>query len=218
MSKLDYLPVVSDEQLDARMVRMQFEASDLQMLLILPNNKQSDSTYLCERISASKISSIVEEFSKSKCKTVRISMPIFCIDSGKISIQSTLVSMGASDLFDKSKANMSGVCENKQVWLHKILHRCFIICDNRGAITSSGFEKAKRRQARLENGISSGRSGVDEFVADHPFMYIIMDSVTHTILLIGLYTDPSETLEVIHENQLSPEEAHKIFTEGVYKT
>ena len=113
---------------------------------------------------------------------------------------------------------MSGVCENKQVWLHKILHRCFIVCDNRGAITSSAFEKARKRQAKLGSGISFGRSGVDEFVADHPFMYIIMDSVTKTILLIGLYTDPSETLEVIHENQLSPEEAHQIYTEGVYKT
>ncbi|XP_077232360.1 uncharacterized protein LOC143869142 [Tasmannia lanceolata] len=224
MSKLDYLPVLNDEQLDARIVMMPFEASDLQMIIILPNNKLSDSTYLCQKISATKLDSVIELFLKSKCKTVRISMPIFCVDSGKISIQSTLVQMGASDLFDKKKANMSGVCENKAVWLHKILHRCFIICDNRGAITSSSSEKAKRRQAKQQQsleasvGITTGRSGVDDFVADHPFMYIIFDSVTRTILLIGLYTDPVETLEVIHENQLSPEEAHQIYTEGVYKT
>lgn len=230
MSKLDYLPVALDQQLDARIIRMQFEASDLQMLIVLPNNKQSDSTYLTNLISANKIHQIMEEFStKAKCKTVRISMPIFCIDSGKISIQSTLVTMGASDLFDKDKANMSGACENKQIWLHKILHRCFIICDNRGAITSSSSEKARQRQAKAEASLAaataassqiatSGRLGVDEFVADHPFMYIIIDAVTRTILLMGLYTDPSETLEVIHENQLSPEEAHQIYTEGVYKT
>lgn len=218
MSKLDYLPVVADQQLDARIVKMPFEASDLQMLLILPNDVQSDSTYLCDKISAQKIQQIADEFAKSKCKTVRISMPIFCVDSGKISIQSTLVTMGAGDLFDETKANLSGVCENRQIWLNKILHRCFIVCDNRGSITSSSFEKAKRRQARLESGISTGRSGVDDFLADHPFMYIIMDSLTKTILLIGLYTDPSETLEVIHESQLSPEEAHQIYTEGVYKT
>lgn len=217
MSKLDYLPIVCDEQLDAKIVKMPFEASDLQMLLILPNNRQSDSTYLCDNISATKLNHIIDEFEKSKCRTVKISMPIFCIDSGKISIQSTLIQMGANDLFDKTKANMSDVCENKQVWLHKILHRCFIICDNRGSITSSSFEKAKKRQAKSEIGISSGRSGVEEFVADHPFMYIIMDSLTKTILLIGLYTDPSETLEVVHEAQLNPEEAHQIYTEGVYK-
>lgn len=213
MSKLDYLPIVCDEQLDARIVKMPFEASDLQMLLILPNDRKSDSTYLCDIISATKVNNIIDEFEKSKCKTVRVSMPIFCIDSGKISIQSTLINMGASDLFDKAKANMSDCCENKQVWLHKIIHRCFIICDNRGSITSSSFEKAKRRQARIEK----GRKGVDEFVADHPFMYIIIDSMTRTILLIGLYTDPSETLEVVHEAQLSPEDAHQIYTEGVYK-
>lgn len=216
MSKLDYLPIVCDEQLDARIVKMPFEASDLQMLLFLPNDKRSDSTYLCDKISATKVNSIIDEFDKSKCRTVRISMPIFCIDSGKISIQSTLINMGASDLFDKTKANMSDCCENKQVWLHKIIHRCFIICDNRGSITSSSFEKAKRRQAKFESGISSGRKGVDEFVANHPFMYIIMDSLTKSILLIGLYTDPSETLEVVHEAQLSPGDAHQIYTEGVY--
>lgn len=222
MSKLDYLAVVEDIQLDARIVRMQFEASDLQMLLILPNDIRSDSTYLCEKVSATKISQIIEQFAKTKNRTVRISMPVFCIDSGKISIQSTLVQMGASDLFDKVKADMSGVCENKHVWLHKIIHRCFIICDNRGAITSSNYEKARRRQAQQVAAASKSSTGqqarVEEFVANHPFMYIIMDSVTRTILLIGLYTDPSETLEVVHENQLSAEEAHQIYTEGVYKT
>lgn len=222
MSKLDYLALVEDSQLNARIARMQFEASDLQMLLVLPNDLHSDSTYLCEKISASKISQIVDKFGKAKNRTVRISMPAFCIDSGKISIQSTLVQMGAGDLFNKTKADLSGVCENKQVWLHKIIHRCFIICDNRGAITSSSYEKARRRQAQHEaasNNTSSGKhAGAEEFVANHPFMYIIMDSVTRTILLMGLFTDPSETLEVIHENQLSPEEAHQIYTEGVYKT
>lgn len=218
MSKLDYLPVLKDDDLDARVIVMPFEASDLKMLLILPNNRQSDSTYLCKKISASKIDQLIGNLTKAKSKIVRVTMPIFCIDSGKISIQSTLITMGAGDLFDLKKADMSGVCENKQISLNKILHRCFIICDNRGAITSSNFEKAKRRQARLLNGISTDKSSLEEFTTDHPFMYIIFDSVTCTILLMGLYTDPTETLEVIHESQLGNEEAHSILSEGVYKT
>lgn len=218
MSKLDYLPVAKDDELDARVIVMPFEASDLKMLLILPNNVNSDSTYLCEKISAPKIDQILEEVGKGKPKTVRVTMPVFCIDSGKISIQSTLVTMGASDLFDTKKADMTGVCENKPLWLNKILHRCFIICDNRGAITSSGFEKARRRQARLLSGLSTNQGAFEEITIDHPFMYIIVDSVTGTILMMGLYTDPSETLEVIHESQLGTEEAHNIMTEGVYKT
>lgn len=222
MSKLDYLPILHDEQLDARIIKMPFEASDLQMLVILPNERQSNAAYLCDKISAGKIEQIAQEFSKAKSHTTRVTMPVFCVDSGKISIQSTLVMMGASDLFDKSRADMSGICENKQIWLNKILHRCFIICDNRGSITSSNYEKARKRHAATfmqHRDVSLNTLiGVDEFTADHPFMYIIMDSVTRTILLIGMYTDPKETLEVIHENQLSPEEAHQIYTEGVYKT
>lgn len=227
MSKIDYLPILTDEQLDARVIRMPFEASDLVMLLILPNDKQSNAVYLTNKISATKVEQLMSDLSRSRSKTLQVSMPKFCIDSGRISIQSTLVTLGAADLFDKSKADLSGLCENKQVWLNKILHRCFIICDNRGSITSSTFEKAQRRHAKIQSKSSSsketGQSGgsqkqITEFVADHPFMYIIIDSVTKTILLIGLFTDPSETLEVIHENQLSPEEAHQIYTEGVYKT
>lgn len=223
MSKLDYLAIIQDEQLDSRIIKMPFEASDLQMLIILPNDHRSNAAYLCDKISASKIDSIMSEFSsKAKARTVRVTMPVFCIDSGKISIQSTLVTMGASELFDKSRANMSGISENKQLWLNKILHRCFIICDNRGSITSSSYEKARKRHAATfqqhRDVALTTLQGVDEFTADHPFMYIIVDSVTRTILLIGLYTDPKETLEVIHENQLSPEEAHQICTEGVYRT
>ena len=222
MSKLDYLTVVSDSDLEARMVKMPFEASDLQMLLVLPNNRHSNASYLCSKITATKIDQILDEFNKSKARSVRLSMPIFCIDSGKISIQSTLVMMGASELFDKNKANMSGVCESRQVWLNKILHRCFIVCDNRGSITSSTYEKARKRHAASltkEGSISfKSLTGVEDFTADHPFMYIIFDSLTRTILMIGLYTEPNETLEVIHENQLSPDEAHQLYTEEFYKT
>lgn len=226
MSKIDYLPILSDEQLDARVIRMPFEASDLVMLIILPNDKQSNAVYLTNKISSSKVEQLTTDLSRSRSKTLQVSIPKFCIDSGRISIQSTLVTLGAADLFDKNKADLSGVCENKQVWLNKILHRCFIICDNRGSITSSTFEKAQRRHAKIQNKSSSNKDKcqdgtqrqITEFVADHPFMYIIIDSVTKTILLIGLFTDPSETLEVIHENQLSAEEAHQIYTEGVYKT
>lgn len=218
MSKIDYLKTHKDKQLDARILTMPFEASDLQMMLILPNNRQSDSTYLCEKVTASKLEQIAQEINKAKFKTTKVSMPIFCVDSGKISIQSTLVQMGAGDLFDRNSANMMGVSENKPLWLNKILHRCFIICDNRGAITSSAFEKARRRQAKLLSATGQSKGELEEFCFDHAFMYIIMDSVTGTILLMGLYTDPKETLEVVHESQLSSEEAHHILTEGVYKT
>lgn len=216
MSKLDHLPILNDKDLDAKIVRLPFEASDLHMFIILPNNPKSDSTYLCKAISASKIDSISRQLATAEPQYVRIRMPVFCVDSGKISIQSTLVKMGASDLFDKSKSNMSGMCATTPVWLNKILHRCFIICDNRGAITSSSTEMARKKQAILDK--AAHRQVVTEFYADHPFLYMIIDSVTKTILLIGQYTDPSETLEIIHENQLSPEEAHYIYTEGVYKT
>lgn len=229
MSKIDYLPMTSDGDLNARIVKMPFEASDLVMLIILPNDKQSNAVYLASKISANKVEQLVSELAPAKSRTVRVSMPKFCIDSGRISIQSTLVTLGAGDLFDKNKANLSGLCENKQVWLNKILHRCFIICDNRGSITSSTFEKAQKRQAKIQGSKSTSvrdnagnqtvsQKQISEFTADHPFMYIIIDSVTKTMLLIGLFTDPSETLEVIHENQLSPEEAHQLYTEGVYKT
>jgi len=222
MSKLDYLCIVQDEHLEARIIKMPFEASDLQMLIILPNERQSNGAYLTDKITAAKIEQIYQEFTKAKARTVRVTIPAFCIDSGKISIQSTLVTMGASDLFDKSKANMSGICETKQIWLNKILHRCFIICDNRGSITSSSYEKARKRHAasfQSQRDVSVNKlAGVDEFIADHPFMYIIIDSVTKTILMIGFYTDPKETLEIVHENQLNSDEAHQIYTEGVYKT
>lgn len=224
MSKLDYLAIVADEQLDARIIKMPFEASDLQMVVILPNERTSNSAYLCERMTAAKLDQIINEFRRVKPTTVKVTMPVFCIDSGKISIQSTLITMGASDLFDKSRANLSGLCAQKDqpVWLNKIIHRCFIVCDNRGSITSSTFEKARKSHAsslKKDGSLSMQKlTGVEEFTADHPFMYIIMDSITHTILLLGLYTDPSETLEVIHENQLSSEEAHQLYSEGVYRT
>lgn len=212
MSKLDYLKIYEDKELEAKCVRLTFEASDLQMMIVLPVKKDNDSTYLCDKMTATKINELIKSHSSTKAKFVKLTMPIFCVDSGKISIQSTLVEMGASDIFNKQQADMSGLCSNKKVWLNKILHRCFIICDNRGSITSGSTEKARKRLPTI------GNQDIEEFLVDHPFMYLIIDSVTKTVLLSGLYRDPRETLEVVHETQLNPDEAHSLLTEGVYKT
>lgn len=51
------------------------------------------------------------------------------------------------------------------------------------------------------------------FKANHPFLFIILDKVTHVICFTGIVTDPVSMLEVVNEKDLSKEQIQQLLAE-----
>jgi serine protease inhibitor len=112
---------------------------------------------------------------------VSIFLPKFTMTS-QFQLAKTLASMGMPDAFNMS-ADFSGMDGTKDLYISAVIHKAFVAVDEEGteAAAATGVVvslKAAPRPATV-------------FRADHPFMFIIRDNVSGSILFIGRVVDPT---------------------------
>ena len=122
--------------------------------------------------------------SRVKQRKVKISLPKFSFDS-TFSLRDTLVSLGMTDVFS-DKADFSGMEDTQELYIHNVFHKAYIDVDKKGteaaaatavpmAVSAYGFRV---------------REKVYRFKADHPFIFLVRDSETGSILFQGRVLDP----------------------------
>nr|CAA04047.1 serpin precursor [Mus musculus] len=96
-------------------------------------------------------------------------------------LKSILQSMGMEDAFNKGKANFSGMSERNDLFLSEVFHQASVDVTEEGTVAAGGT-----------GAVMTGRTGHGgpQFVADHPFLFFIMDKITHTILFVGRFSSP----------------------------
>ena len=89
------------------------------------------------------------------------------------------------DAFDPSKANLSGISEAARLYVSEVMHKSYIKVDEKGT------------EAAAVTGITIGTTSAgpetNVFRADHPFVFLIREKDTNSILFIGKVTDPSKS-------------------------
>lgn len=96
--------------------------------------------------------------------------------------------MGMVDAFNSSKADFAGM-DGRPDWLFigAVIHKAFVDVNEEG--TEAAAATAVTMMAR-------GTSAPPPvFRADHPFVFLIQESQTGSILFMGRVTDPTKTGE-----------------------
>jgi serpin B len=93
--------------------------------------------------------------------------------------------MGMPDAFDPKKADLSGIDgEPGKLYIGVVIHKAFVDVNEEGteaaASTAVGFT------------LASVPEPVPTFRADHPFIFVIRDNNTGSILFMGRLVDPSK--------------------------
>ncbi len=109
----------------------------------------------------------------------KLSIPRFSC-TADFDLHETLSAMGMSDAFDANKANFNKLSASK-LHLKKTIHKAFIHVDEKG--TTAG------KQTMIVP-IKQGEPGIT-FNANKPFLFLIRDDNTETILFIGSIADPT---------------------------
>jgi serpin B len=104
-------------------------------------------------------------------------MPQFKIES-QFNLNNTLGNMGMSDAFS-SKADFSGMTGNKDLYINEVVHKAYIL------VNETGTEAAAAGAVVMT--MSSAPPVVE---LDSPFIFIIRDIQTNTILFIGSLLNP----------------------------
>jgi serpin B len=118
-------------------------------------------------------------------RPVKVDLPKFKMTS-EFSLSDTLAALGMPLAFS-NKADFSGMSTQEPLSISAVIHKAFVAVDEDGteaaAATAVGI-KAEAAAPSPEEPI--------EFRADHPFVFLIRDKRTQSILFIGRLAQPEE--------------------------
>jgi len=157
-----------------------YEGGTLSMVILLPKERDGlakleaklDATFL-DRLIAS-----------TQGQKVDIALPKFKFEQ-RAQLAATFAKMGMGLAFS-DKADFSGMTGGRDLKIDDVIHKAFI------AVYEEGTEAAAATAVIMAEITSAGpRPEPKRFHADHPFLFLIRDRATGTILFMGRLTEPA---------------------------
>lgn len=154
---------------------MPYKGEQVSMVLLLPNEGLYGDFE--NALSAAGLDTIVDNLSDTY---IRFSIPKFGFYSD-FDLNETLQDMGIVDAFSAGVADFSGMdgTDDGVPWIDQVVHKAYITIDEYGTMAAAG------------TGMVLTLSSYPGLRADRPFIFVIMDNPTGTILFMGRVLDPS---------------------------
>ncbi|MDF1661584.1 MAG: serpin family protein [Planctomycetota bacterium] len=148
----------------------------MSMLVLLPDEKDG-----LGKVEAQLSPAMITELLKKAYKTeVRLALPRFKLTE-ELSLRKTLTAMGMPVAFG-AKADFSGIDGTKELKISEVVHKAFVDVNEEGTTAAAATAVVMAEKA----------SAAESFRADHPFIFIIRDQLSGTILFMGRVADPSK--------------------------
>jgi serpin B len=155
-------------------IAMPYEGEECSMLLLLPDQGTFESFEAV--LTPAVVDSIVREL-PTRAWSVIVRLPQFSFDT-RFDLDAALKAMGMIDAFEP-RADFSGITPGGGIWISFVAHKAFISVDEYGTLAAAG----------TATGFTVGIP--PEFYAVRPFIFVIRDDATGTILFLGRVLDPS---------------------------
>ncbi|KAJ9585042.1 hypothetical protein L9F63_020616 [Diploptera punctata] len=181
MSKVSVYNGGENADLGAKFVHLEFaHTSDFSVLLVLPTERHGLNNVL-ERLTADNLISLLNY---TDFKRVTLSVPKFQLNSD-INLITTLPKLGVNEVFH-GLANLTGIGD-LPLFVGKFVQKAEILVDEGGVTASAatGYtvqQRSGRRYPHVEETM--------EFIADHPFLFFIVDRVHNLPLFAGRVSSP----------------------------
>ncbi len=164
-----------------QLLELPYEGDDLSMLVLLPNAKDGLGD-LEKELNADNLAQWQQQM---RDREIQVYLPKFKMAS-QFSLSDTLAKMGMPDAFN-DKADFSGMDGSKMLYISAVLHKAFV------EVNEEGTEAAAATGVVMT--LKSAPRPSPVFRADHPFVFIIKDNTTNSILFIGRVVDPTKAGE-----------------------
>ncbi len=161
-----------------QLLEMPYKGNDLSMLILLP--KRVDGLRALEmELTPEKL-----EKWRSSMRTpdVETYLPQFKLTE-EFQLNSVLAEMGMPSAFDPGKADFSGMNGQRDLFISAVIHKAFVDVNEEGteaaAATAVGADPTSTPEPTV-------------FRADHPFVFMIRENRTGSILFMGRVTNPKQ--------------------------
>ncbi len=165
------------------LLEMPYVGERLSMVILLP--KQNDGLQKLEReLTAENLAKWLNALYEQE---VLVSMPRFKVTC-RFGLNDTLASMGMMDAFRETKANFAGMDGRPDgLYISSVIHKAYVDVNEEGteAAAATAVVMAKRALP----------ASPPTFRADHPFVFLIQEKQTGSILFVGRLCDPTRSGE-----------------------
>lgn len=162
-----------------RALELPYETGDVSMLIILPDEGQFRTVE--ETLSPEGIQESVGDLTYGP---VILSLPRFTYES-VFSLNEALQDLGMTDAFDPDRADFSGMDGSQDLYIGSVLHKAFVSVDENGT-------EAAAATAVIMQLTSAFADEPITFNVDRPFIYLIRDGQTGSVLFVGRVMDPGK--------------------------
>ncbi len=164
-----------DEKLQA--LELPYKGDEMSMLVLLP----SDTEGIREVENTLTTESLNVVLSKMWMTKVDVYFPKFKMTWGAFSLNNALIKLGMPDAFG-GKADFSGINGIGGLFISDVFHKAFIEVNEEGTEAAAATGVVLAKSAHI----------VHVFRADHPFIFIIKDNRSESILFMGRVMNPAE--------------------------
>jgi serpin B len=162
-----------------QVLELPYSGDRLSMLVLLPKKKNG-----LAQLEAGLTARNLEEWTTSpREREVEVFLPKFKMTS-LFRLGKTLAAMGMGDAFDPLKANFSGM-DGRLNWLYigAVIHKAYVDVNEEG--TEAAASTAVVMRIKMSKPLPP-----ETFRADHPFIFLIRENQTNSILFIGRVVEP----------------------------
>ncbi len=173
MHQLRRFPFAATDELD--LLEMPYAGDRLSMVLLLPK-RVGGLAALEDSLSRKNLEWWL---GRLRQQPVRVSLPRFKLDA-RFDLGGTLAALGMPDAFNGRKADFSAMTGQRDLWIDAVIHQA------RVEVNEEGTEADAATAVVMKKGLP-----IPEFIADHPFLFLIRDRQTGSILFLGRVVNPT---------------------------
>ncbi len=166
-----------------KVLEMNYESDEISMVFFLPD--AADGLEVLEdQLTSDQVDAWLADTHDVE---VDVRIPSFQMET-EFPIEQVLIDLGVETAWLEGQADFSGMLDKdvEDLWLARVVHKAFVRVDEEGT------EAAAATGAVMNGELSAEPGEPATFHADHPFVFMIRDRLTGTILFQGRMSDPSQ--------------------------
>jgi serpin B len=157
-------------------VELPYDGGELSMVILLPD--AGNLAAFEDSLDAGQVDAILAGLAYQQ---VALTMPKFEFESD-FHLRAALARLGMPTAFS-SDADFSGMTGKRELFIAEVLHKAFVSLDE------AGTEAAAATAVMMQ--LTGVPESLVEVTVDHPFLFLIRDLETGTILFVGRVVDPN---------------------------
>jgi serpin B len=161
---------------------MPYSGKKLSMVMILP--RAVDGLAALEKtLTAETLTQLLAEADKQAEREAEVFVPRFKLETDN-DLVTPCKALGIKDAFEVGKADFRGTGWPKgELWIEQIKHKAYVEVNEEGTEAAGVTAVEQNEQSAPEYPV---------FQADHPFLFVIRDHATGSILFLGRLSDPTK--------------------------